>query len=45
MVINISSVVAINPETLNGVYGSTKAFVLAFPQSLHQEPVTAGARV
>jgi short-subunit dehydrogenase len=35
-IINIASIVAIGPEVLNGVYGgSTKAFVLAFSQSLH----------
>ncbi len=33
-IINIGLVVAINPERLNGVYGATKAFVLAFSQSL-----------
>jgi uncharacterized protein len=44
-VINIASVVAINPETLNGVYGGTKAFVLAFSQSLHQELAKTGVRV
>ncbi|HWY64682.1 MAG TPA: SDR family oxidoreductase [Rhizomicrobium sp.] len=36
-VINIASVVAIAPERLNGVYGATKAFVLAFSQSLDHE--------
>jgi short-subunit dehydrogenase len=36
-VINIASVVAIAPERLNGVYGGTKAFVLAFSQSLDHE--------
>jgi short-subunit dehydrogenase len=36
-IINISSAVAIGPEILNGVYGATKAFVLAFSQSLHKE--------
>jgi uncharacterized protein len=36
-IINISSVVAIAPEILNGVYGATKAFVLALSQSLHKE--------
>ncbi len=36
-VINIASIVAISPETLNGVYGGSKAFVLAFSQSLHHE--------
>jgi short-subunit dehydrogenase len=36
-VINIASIVAIAPELLNGVYGASKAFVLAFTQSLHHE--------
>src|SRR5580704_13920916 len=36
-IINISSIVAISPETLNGVYGGSKAFVLAFSQSLQHE--------
>ncbi|MDX2100084.1 MAG: SDR family NAD(P)-dependent oxidoreductase, partial [Leptolyngbyaceae cyanobacterium bins.59] len=36
-IINIASIVAISPETLNGVYGGTKAFVLAFSQSLRHE--------
>jgi uncharacterized protein len=36
-IINISSIVAITPERLNGVYGATKAFVLAFSQSLKHE--------
>jgi short-subunit dehydrogenase len=36
-IINNASVVAINPEVLNGVYGGTKAFVLAFSQSLRHE--------
>ena len=36
-IINIASVVAITPEQLNGVYGGTKAFVLAFSQSLRKE--------
>jgi uncharacterized protein len=35
--INIASVVGIVPELLNGVYGSTKAFVLAFSRSLQRE--------
>src|SRR6202163_677738 len=33
-IINISSVVGISPETLNGVYGATKAYVLAFSRSI-----------
>lgn len=36
-IINVSSIVAIAPERLNGVYGATKAFVLAFSLSLHKE--------
>ena len=44
-IINIASVVAISPETLNGVYGGTKAFVLAFSQSLQHELAAKGVRV
>lgn len=44
-IINISSAVAIAPELLNGVYGGTKAFVLAFSQGLHQELANTGVRV
>jgi short-subunit dehydrogenase len=36
-IINIASMVAIAPEVLNGVYGGSKAFVLAFSQSLKHE--------
>src|SRR5580704_10719672 len=44
-IINISSIVAISPETLNGVYGGSKAFVLALSQSLHHELADKGVRV
>lgn len=44
-VINIASIVAISPETLNGVYGGSKAFVLAFSQSLHHELAGKGIQV
>ncbi len=44
-IINIASVVALHPELLNGVYGGTKAFVLAFTQSLHAELAEKGVRV
>jgi uncharacterized protein len=44
-IINIASVVAITPETLNGVYGGTKAFVLAFSQNLHKELENTGVTV
>ncbi|HYD99787.1 MAG TPA: SDR family oxidoreductase [Alphaproteobacteria bacterium] len=43
--VNIGSIVAVSPETLNGVYGGTKAFVLAFSQSLRHELSEAGVRV
>jgi short-subunit dehydrogenase len=44
-IINIASVVGISPETLNGVYGATKAYVLAFSHSLHHELADKGVRV
>ena len=44
-IINISSIVAIAPEVLNGVYGGTKAFVLALTQSLVHELADKGVRV
>jgi short-subunit dehydrogenase len=44
-IINISSIVAVSPETLNGVYGGSKAFVLAFSQSLQHELGSKGIRV
>ncbi|WP_423198580.1 MULTISPECIES: SDR family NAD(P)-dependent oxidoreductase [unclassified Cupriavidus] len=44
-VINIASIVAVAPEVLNGVYGGSKAFVLAFSQSLHHELASKGVRV
>lgn len=43
--INIASVVALAPERLNGVYGGTKAFVLAFSQSLRHELADKHVRV
>jgi len=44
-IVNISSMAAISPETLNGVYGGSKAFVLAFSQSLQHELAQQGVRV
>ncbi len=44
-IINISSIVAVSPETLNGVYGGSKAFVLALSQSLQHELAPKGIRV
>lgn len=44
-IINIASITAVAPELLNGVYGATKAFVLAFSQSLHHELASRGVRI
>ena len=44
-IINISAIVAISPETLNGVYGGSKAFVLGLSLSLHHELADKGVRV
>lgn len=44
-IINIASIVGIAPELLNGVYGGTKAFVLAFSQSLHKELADKNVRI
>lgn len=44
-IINISSIVAVSPELLNGVYGGSKAFVLAFSQSLKHELADKGVRI
>ena len=44
-IINIASVVALAPDLLNGTYGGTKAFVLAFTQSLDTELSPRGIQV
>lgn len=44
-VINIASIVALAPELLNGVYGGSKAFVLAFSQALQRELGGTGVQV
>lgn len=44
-IINIASIVAIAPEVLNGVYGGSKAYVLALTQSLNHELGGKGVRV
>jgi uncharacterized protein len=44
-IINIASIVAVAPDMLNGVYGASKAFVLAFSQSLQHELGDKGVRV
>jgi short-subunit dehydrogenase len=44
-IINIASIVGISPEALNGVYGATKAFVIALSHSLQHELADKGIRV
>jgi uncharacterized protein len=44
-IINIASVVGISPETLNGVYGASKAYVIALSHSLHHELAGKGIRI
>src|ERR1700687_1559652 len=44
-IINIASIVGISPEALNGVYGATKAFVIAFSHSLQHELADKGIRI
>src|SRR5207253_1904362 len=44
-IINIASVVGISPETLNGVYGASKAYVLALTHSLQHELGAKGLRI
>jgi hypothetical protein len=44
-IINISSIVAVAPELLNGTYAGTKSYVLAFTQSLHHELAAKGIQV
>lgn len=44
-IINISSVVGIAPEMLNGVYGASKSFVTALSQSLQHELAPKGLRI
>jgi short-subunit dehydrogenase len=44
-IINIASAVAIAVEMLNGVYGATKAYVLALTHSLVHELADKGIRV
>jgi short-subunit dehydrogenase len=44
-IINISSIVGVAPEVLNGVYGGTKAFVLGLSLSLHKELAEHNVRI
>jgi short-subunit dehydrogenase len=44
-IINIASIVGISPEILNGVYGATKAYVVALTHSLQHELADKGIRI
>jgi len=44
-IINIASVVGIAPEALNGVYGASKAYVIALSHSLQHELAGKGIRI
>jgi short-subunit dehydrogenase len=44
-IINIASIVGVAPEILNGVYGASKAYVLALSQSLHKELAEKNVRI
>ena len=44
-IVNVSSIVAIATEMMNGVYGASKSYVLAFTQSLQHEFGARGLRV
>jgi uncharacterized protein len=44
-IVNIASIVALAPELLNCVYSGSKAFVLAFSQSLQHELNDKGVRI
>jgi short-subunit dehydrogenase len=44
-IINIASIVALEPELLNGTYAGTKAFVLSLSQSLNHELSSHGIQI
>jgi uncharacterized protein len=44
-IVNVASVLALAPEIASGVYSGSKAYVLNFSQSLHQELNASGVRV
>jgi short-subunit dehydrogenase len=44
-IINVASVVALNPEVLNGTYSGTKAYVVNFTQSLFETLKNTGVQV
>ncbi len=45
VIINIASIVALDPDVLNGTYSGTKAYVVNFTQALHKEFKGSGVTV
>ena len=44
-IVNIASVAGVAPERINGVYGASKAYVIAFSHSLQHELADKGVRI
>jgi uncharacterized protein len=44
-IVNMASIVALNPERFNGVYGGSKAFLLALAQALTRELTEHGVTI
>lgn len=44
-IVNIASIVALDPDVLNGTYSGTKAYVVNFTQALHKEFNGSGVKV
>jgi len=44
-IINVASIVGVAPEILNGVYGASKAYVIALSHSLQHELADEGIRI
>ena len=43
-IVNIASIVALDPDVLNGTYSGTKAYVVNFTQALHKEFKGSGVK-
>jgi short-subunit dehydrogenase len=45
IIINVSSLTALMPESVNATYAATKAYILTFSESLHSELIGTGVQV
>jgi short-subunit dehydrogenase len=45
IIVNIASMVALDPDVLNGTYSGTKAYVVNFSQALHKEFKGSGVKI